>query len=248
MGSPMGQCGRRAAALPPGRPGSRPRGWRGAGAHGAQLAAKLHGRAPPAHDLLGPGPPGRLSALSVSHYVSRSYRVFVWARRALSCSVRFPARAAPPEVLGRLPGPAQRRVKVAGPPMDTAHHAPQAPHQSAHAHGDMPAHPWIHAHRAHLRMNVPLYRWGRVGCPCIFHAHLCTLVKMPGGAAGCGRRRTSVRTCRRPSPTSQARGRTASPARGAVVGTAAATHRGRSCEVAGGGRMGRCSGGLQSRR
>jgi hypothetical protein len=44
---------------------------------------------------LGPGPPGRLSALSVFLRKSFFYGAFVWARRALNGpKQRFPARAA----------------------------------------------------------------------------------------------------------------------------------------------------------
>jgi hypothetical protein len=52
-----------------------------------------HGRGGLHH---GPGPPGRLSVLSIFHSKSVSYGVFVWARRALnSPKRRFSARAVP---------------------------------------------------------------------------------------------------------------------------------------------------------
>ena len=45
-----------------------------------------------------PGPPGRLSALSISLCKSVLYGIFVWARRALNSQKRrFPARAVPNE-------------------------------------------------------------------------------------------------------------------------------------------------------
>jgi hypothetical protein len=49
---------------------------------------------PEAEQPLRPGPPGRLSALSVSLCKSVFYGAFVWARRALNSQKRrFPARA-----------------------------------------------------------------------------------------------------------------------------------------------------------
>jgi hypothetical protein len=52
---------------------------------------RLHGPHPA---QAGSGPPGRLSAFSVSHMKSALYGVFVWARRALNDHFRlFPARA-----------------------------------------------------------------------------------------------------------------------------------------------------------
>jgi hypothetical protein len=53
-----------------------------------------HGSFAMVHDAYGPGPPGRLSTLSVFHSRCILYGVFVWARRALDRPERwFRARA-----------------------------------------------------------------------------------------------------------------------------------------------------------